>query len=53
MSDHGSNFLFYGLIAASLCAAVVLIGLLFAGDAAVPRVAMNHWPPHSQAGSRR
>jgi len=53
MSNRRSNFLFFGLIAASLCAAVVLIGLLVAGDVAGPRMAMNHSPPHSQAGSQR
>src|SRR5690348_1257643 len=42
MSNRRSNFLFFGLIAASLCAAVVLIGLLVAGDVAGPRMAMNH-----------
>ena len=53
MSNHGSDLLFYGLISASLCAAVVLIGLLVAGDVAGPRVAMNHSPPHSQGGHRQ
>lgn len=53
MSNDGSIVLFFGLTAASLCAAVVLIGLLLAGDIAGPRVALNHSPPHSQAGSRQ
>ncbi len=52
MSNGRPNLLFFGLIAASLCAAAVLIGLLAAGDFAGPRVAMNHSPPHSQGGHR-
>ena len=36
---------FFALIATSLCAAVVLVALLIAGDVAGPRVAMNI-PPH-------
>jgi hypothetical protein len=50
--DHPS-LAFFALIAASLCAAVALIGLLIAGDVAGPRVAMNNLPPHSQAGHRQ
>jgi len=34
---------FFGLIAASLCAAVAPIGLLIAGEVAGPRVAMNNF----------
>jgi Mg/Co/Ni transporter MgtE len=45
--------LFFALIAASLCAAVVLVGLLIAGDIAGPRIAMNNLPPHPQAGDRQ
>jgi hypothetical protein len=43
----------FALIAASLCAAVVLIGLLVGGDVAGPRVAMNNLLPHSQPGDRQ
>ena len=53
MSNDRPNLLFFGLIAASLSAAVVLIGLLVVGDVAGPRVAMNISPPHSQAGHRQ
>jgi hypothetical protein len=53
MSNDRPNLLFFGLIAASLCAAVVLIGLLVAGDVAGPRVAMNTSPPHSHLGHRQ
>jgi hypothetical protein len=53
MSNGRRNLLFFGLIAASLCAAAVLTALLAADDIAGPRVAMNHSPPHSQAGSRQ
>jgi len=53
MLNDRPNLLFFGLIAASLCAAVVLIGLLVAGDVAGPRVAMNISPSHSQAGHRQ
>ena len=47
------TFFFFGLIAASLRAAAVLIGLLVAGDVAGPRVAMNHSPSHSQGAHRQ
>ena len=50
MSNGRPNLLFFGLIAASLCAAAVLIGLLVADEVADPRVAMNH---SLQAGSRQ
>jgi hypothetical protein len=53
MSNDRPNLLFFGWIAASLCAAVVLIGLLIAGDVVGPRVATNISPPHSQAGHRQ
>jgi len=53
MSNGRRNLLFFGLIAASLCAAAVLTALLAADDIAGPRVAMNHSPPHSEAGSRQ
>jgi hypothetical protein len=46
--DHPS-LVFFALIATSLCAAVVLVALLIAGDVAGPKVAMNNLPPHSQA----
>ena len=44
---------FIALIATSLCAAVLLIALLIAGDVAGPKVAMNNLPPHAQAGGRQ
>jgi len=44
------NLAFFTLIAASLCAAVVFVGLLIAGDVAGPRAATNNLPPHSQDG---
>jgi len=53
MSNDRPNLLFFGLIAASLCAAVVLIGLLVAGDVAGPSVAMNISPPHPNHGNRQ
>ncbi len=53
VSNGRPNLLFFGLIAASLCAAAVLIGLLVAGDVAGPRVAMNHSPSHSQGAHRQ
>ncbi len=52
MSNDRPNLLFFGLIAASLCAAVILIGLLVAGDVGGPRVAMNISPPHPRAADR-
>src|ERR1700676_5120670 len=39
------SLVFFSLIGASLCAAVILIALLVAGDVAGPRVAMNNLPP--------
>jgi hypothetical protein len=53
MSKSRPNLVFFALIAASLCAAVVLIGLLVGGDVAGPRVAMNNLLPHSQPGDRQ
>jgi hypothetical protein len=53
MSNDRPNLLFFGLIAASLCTAAVLIGLLAVGDVAGPSVAMKHSPPHSQGGHRQ
>jgi hypothetical protein len=53
MPNSRPNLAFFALIAASLCAAVVLVGLLVAGDIAGPGVAMNNLPPHSQAGDRQ
>jgi hypothetical protein len=44
---------FFALIATSLCAAVVLVALLIAGDVAGPRVVAMNNPPHSQAGDRQ
>jgi hypothetical protein len=52
MPNDRSNFTFFAVIAASLCAAVVLVALLMAGDVAGPRVAMNSVPP-SQHSDRR
>jgi hypothetical protein len=53
MPKDRSSLTFFALIATSLCAAVVLIALLIAGDVAGPKVAMNSLPPHSQAGDRQ
>jgi hypothetical protein len=50
MPNSRPNLAFFALIAASLCAAAVLAGLLIAGDIAGPGV--NNLPPHSQAGDR-
>jgi hypothetical protein len=49
MPKDRPNLAFFALIAASLSVAVVLVGLLIAGDVAGPRVAMNNLPPLSQA----
>jgi hypothetical protein len=46
MPNSRPNLAFFALIAASLCAAAVLAGLLIAGDR------VNNLPPHSQAGDR-
>ena len=53
MSNSRPNLLFFALIAASLCAAMVFIALLVGGDVAGPRVAMNNLPAHSQPGDRQ
>jgi hypothetical protein len=53
MPKDPPSLAFFALIAISLCAAVVLVSLLIAGDVSGPRVAMNNLPPHSQAGHRR
>jgi hypothetical protein len=53
MPKDRPNLAFFAMIAASLCAAVVLIALLITGDVAGPKVAMNNLPPHSQAGDRQ
>ena len=53
MPKDRRSLAFFALIATSLCAAVVLIALLIAGDVAGRRVAMNNFPPHSQAGDRQ
>jgi hypothetical protein len=45
MPNDRPSLVFFSLIGASLCAAVVLIGLLIAGDVAGPRVAMNNLAP--------
>jgi hypothetical protein len=52
MLNSRPNLAFFALIAASLCAAAVLVGLLIAGDIAGSGVAVNNLPPHSQAGDR-
>jgi hypothetical protein len=46
MPKDRPSLAFFALIAASLCAAVVLVALLIAGDVSRPRVAMNNSPPH-------
>jgi hypothetical protein len=53
MSNNRSNVAFFAVIAASLCAAVVLVALLVAGDVAGPRVAVNNPPPHAQPDNGR
>jgi len=53
MPKDRPSLAFFALIATSLCAAVVLIALLIAGDVAGPKVAMNNLPSHSQAGDRQ
>jgi len=46
MPNSRPDLAFFALIAASLCAAAVLVGLLIAGDIAGPGVATNNLPPH-------
>jgi hypothetical protein len=53
MSKDRPNLAFFAVIATSLCAAVVLVALLIAGDVAGPKVAMNNLPPPSLAGDRQ
>jgi hypothetical protein len=53
MPKDRPSLAFFALIATSLCAAVVLITLLIAGDVAGPKVAMNNLRSHSQAGDRQ
>jgi hypothetical protein len=53
MPKDRSSLAFFALIATSLCAAVVLVALLIAGDVAGPKVVMNGLPPHSQVGDRQ
>ena len=50
MSKNRPNVAFFALIAMSLCAAVVLVAFLIAGDVKGPKVAMNHLPSASLAG---
>jgi hypothetical protein len=45
MPNDRPSLVFFSLIGASLCAAVILIALLVAGDVAGPRVARNNLPP--------
>jgi hypothetical protein len=53
MPKDRPSLAFFALMATSLCAAMVFIVLLIAGDVAGPKVAMNKLPPHSQAGDRQ
>jgi hypothetical protein len=53
MSKVRPNLAFFAVIATSLCAAVVLVALLIAGDVAGPSVAMNNLPSPSLAGDRQ
>jgi hypothetical protein len=53
MSKDRPNLAFFAVIATSLCAAVVLVALLIAGDVAGPKVAMNNLPPPALAGDRQ
>jgi hypothetical protein len=52
MPKDRPSLAFFALIAASLCAAVVLVALLIVGDVAGPNVALNNLPPHSRAADR-
>jgi len=52
MPKDRPSLAFFAVIATSLCAAVVLTGLLIARDVAGPKVAMSNLPPHSQADRR-
>ena len=53
MPSGRPNLAFFTLIAASLCAAVVFVGLLIAGDVAGPTVATANSPTHSQERDRQ
>jgi len=53
VSKDRPNLAFFSVIATSLCAAVVLVALLIAGDVAGPKVAMNNLPSPSLAGDRQ
>jgi hypothetical protein len=53
MPNGRPNLAFFTLIAASLCAAVVFVGLLIAGDVAGPTVATATSPTHSQERDRQ
>jgi len=53
MPNDRPSLAFFALIATSLCAAVVFVALLIAGDVAGPKVAINNLPPHSQVGDRQ
>ena len=53
MSKDRPDLAFFAVIASSLCAAMLLVALLIAGDVAGPKVAMNNLLPHSQAGDRQ
>jgi hypothetical protein len=44
MPNDRLSLVFFSLIGASLCAAVILIALPVAGNVAGPRVAMNNLP---------
>ena len=48
MPNDRPSLAFFALIATSLCAAVVLVALLIAGDVAGPRVVAMNNPPHSR-----
>jgi hypothetical protein len=52
MIDRHRNLVFYALIAASLCSAVVLVGLLIAGGVAGPTVATNRSPHFQEDGQQ-
>jgi hypothetical protein len=52
MSKDRPNVAFFAVIAMSLCAAVVLVAFLIAGDVKGPKVAMNNLPSSSLAGHR-
>jgi hypothetical protein len=45
MQNDRPSLVFFSIIAVSLIAAIVLIGLLIGGDVAGPKVSMNNLPP--------